>query len=196
MARDDGTSLRIELLRFPLIVGVVFIHSYGRVLAFDPAAIAARHSSAGVEFTRFFISYGIAQTAVPLFFLISGYLFFAGEWSWKRYTEKLKRRVHTLLVPFLFWNLAAFAFMAIIQSIPQTKGFFAGTYWPEIHSLSPLGCIDVCFGLTVPIPCRRSLVHTRPDGADCAGSLQDSFFSAGKKDGSAFSTPPKPCPVT
>jgi len=38
---------------------------------------------------------------VPLFFLVSVYLFFLGQWSWSKYAGKLKRRVNTLLIPSL-----------------------------------------------------------------------------------------------
>lgn len=48
----------------------------------------------------------IPSSCVPLFFLISGFLFF---WSIEKfdfaiYRKKLKSRWHTLVIPYLFWN--------------------------------------------------------------------------------------------
>ena len=45
----------------------------------------------------------IASFGVPIFFIISGYLLFLKEFDWK---QNLKKKVRTLLVPFLFWNIA------------------------------------------------------------------------------------------
>lgn len=42
---------------------------------------------------------------------MSGYLFFRdinGQWDWDRYRAKLKRRLFTLIIPFLVWNLLAY----------------------------------------------------------------------------------------
>jgi fucose 4-O-acetylase-like acetyltransferase len=60
---------------------------------------------------RILLSQGVCQIAVPVFFLISGYLFFVRleEWTGTRYKEKMKRRVRNLVVPFLLWGLIALA---------------------------------------------------------------------------------------
>ncbi|MBQ3945541.1 MAG: acyltransferase family protein, partial [Alphaproteobacteria bacterium] len=43
----------------------------------------------------------LGETGVPSFFFISGFLFF---YSSKTYSRKLRSRVRTLLIPYLFWN--------------------------------------------------------------------------------------------
>lgn len=56
------------------------------------------------------ISHVCAYIAVPTFFLISGFLFFFNvkdNFSYKAYGTKLKRRIKSLLVPYLLWNLIA-----------------------------------------------------------------------------------------
>lgn len=110
------------------------------------------HSSAWADFMRFFISQGVARVAVPLFFLVSGYLFFLGQWSWSKYAGKLKRRVNTLLIPFLFWNLATWAIYTIGRNIPQTKMYFGGGLWPPAESVSFLGYIGALFGISARYP--------------------------------------------
>lgn len=48
----------------------------------------------------------LANVAVPVFFLISGYYFFYGsEFGKKEYFQKLKKRGRTLLLPYLLWNM-------------------------------------------------------------------------------------------
>lgn len=45
----------------------------------------------------------MASFGVPIFFMTSGYLLFLKEFDWK---QNLKKKIRTLLVPFLFWNIA------------------------------------------------------------------------------------------
>jgi surface polysaccharide O-acyltransferase-like enzyme len=152
MTNDGQTSSRIEVLRFPLVVAIVFIHNYPTTIPLTQGTIGVAHNSAWVEFARFFISRGLALVTVPLFFMISGYLFFLGGWSWERYINKLRRRIHTLLIPFLFWNLATLAVFAAAQSLPQTKMYFAGTFWPPVRSFSFLDYANALCGITVNFP--------------------------------------------
>lgn len=45
--------------------------------------------------------------AVPSFFLISGYLFFSKGLTKLQYKQNLKKRLHSLLIPYVLWNLIA-----------------------------------------------------------------------------------------
>ena len=124
---DRESSLRLNLLRFPLIVGVVFIHAYSTTVGLSGGEIGVNQPNLISDFVRNFISQGIARVAVPLFFLMSGYLFFAGfEYSRESYALKLKSRTKTLLIPFIFWNIATLMVIALAQTIPATSVFFSG----------------------------------------------------------------------
>ena len=146
------TSSRIEILRFPLIIGVVFIHNYASTVAMAQSSIGLSQNGTWVEFIRFFISRGVAQVAVPLFFMISGYLFFLGDWSWNKYLDKLQRRVHTLLTPYLFWNCFTLAVFMVGQSLPQTHNYFTGSAFPPIRSATLLDYANALLGITTSSP--------------------------------------------
>ena len=117
----------IDFLRFPLIVCVVFIHN-----------IASTVEIRGVEFgsniymplfyycTEFFR--GPLAFRNQFFFFVSGFLFFGNieKFGLLSYKNKLQNRTLTLLVPYLFWNLAAFFFFYFMI----TFGFFS----------SPMSC--------------------------------------------------------
>lgn len=51
-------------------------------------------------------SQGIARLAVPIFFFISGFLFFqkVSEFDIETYKNKIEKRIRTLLIPYLLWN--------------------------------------------------------------------------------------------
>ena len=145
---DGEESVRLGLLRFPLIVGVVFIHAYRSTAESGPAGDAAGGAGTVADRVQAFISQGLARPAVPLFFLMSGYLFFYGvaEWSPEGYRAKLKARARTLLVPFLFWNIATLAAVWLAQSWAVTRGFFSGKN-AAVGELGPLEWMAAIFGI-------------------------------------------------
>ena len=97
-------------MRFPLIMAVVYLHGYSA----DSVQVG------GVSrFVQEYFSQSLARVAVPLFFVISGYLLFQGyEPRFDVYKKKIASRIYTLLVPFVFWNIATLLFFASIQNIP------------------------------------------------------------------------------
>ena len=64
------------MLRFPLIVLVVYLHNGSGTVRFANAGIVERSSSPMLDYFVAFLSDGVARVAVPLFFLMAGYLFF------------------------------------------------------------------------------------------------------------------------
>lgn len=115
-----------DWLRFPLIVGVVFIHCYGS--PFDYNALDFKNLSSIDIFNLFrvCISKVLTHICVPTFFFISGYLFFVGmeRWNYKKYIEKIKRRCHTLLIPFIIWNtISILVSLIVIFHNNSWKGF-------------------------------------------------------------------------
>lgn len=124
---DAESSQRLNMLRFPLIVGVVFVHAYGTDLGFAGGTLGVGETDAVTHFIRNFISQGVARTAVPLFFLMSGYFFFVEfSWSITNYVNKLATRVQTLLIPFLIWNIVTLVVTVVAQSLPATQSYFSG----------------------------------------------------------------------
>ena len=74
---DETSSLRLKLLRFPPIIGVVYIHAYFTAITFSHGTIGTEDLNPATDFIRVLVSQGLARIAVPLFFLMAGYLFFA-----------------------------------------------------------------------------------------------------------------------
>jgi surface polysaccharide O-acyltransferase-like enzyme len=147
-------SDRMRALRFPLIVGVVFVHAY-RIRIEASHSVSSSHFAGAnaAEFTRNVVSQGLAQLAVPFFFLLSGILFFHNyRGTFADYKSKLSRRVHTILVPFLLWNAATVCVFALGESLPATRGFFDYSLWPPVRSFRALDYANALFGLTTKYP--------------------------------------------
>jgi len=116
-------SQKIKKISFLLMIMVVILHSYnidikqgGKILYFEK----------GFNwFIQNFISNGLTRIAVPLFFIISGYLFFIDQkYDFPNILLKIKKRIKTLMIPYLIWALLGLFLYFILQSIPQSKSFF------------------------------------------------------------------------
>lgn len=144
---DTESSLRLRLLRFPLVLGVVFIHAHGAAVEFSGGVIGSGGDSFASAFIRHLISQGLARTAVPLFFLMSGFFYFTGfQGTLTEYAHKLGTRVRTLLTPYLFWNLLTLLLVATALSLPQTRGFFSGR-GSYLADLSLTSCAAAVLGI-------------------------------------------------
>jgi fucose 4-O-acetylase-like acetyltransferase len=93
------------LLRYPLIVLVVFIHADNRELWVDGLRRELLVQGDFAVAMRMVVSQGLARVAVPLMFAIAGYLFFLGfDGSWAGFVRKWKSRAVTLLIPYVAWG--------------------------------------------------------------------------------------------
>lgn len=143
LSTDD--SARLTALRFPLIVAVVLIHANNdRIGLPAPPGGAERF----VHLVRMTLSDELAAVAVPLFFFISGFLFFVGApLDRAGFGAKLGRRVRTLLVPYLFWNVALALALALAHVVPAARGLLSGAQGAFIEA-GPLAWADAILGVT------------------------------------------------
>lgn len=121
-------SKAISWLRFPLIVLIVYIHRTG---GYD---VGPELRSVSTDFLylsradcfvylKIFSQQVFPRVAVPSFFVISGYLFFTNirYWSWDIYLNKVSKRIKTLLIPYLLWNVIALSYpvsLYLIRDVP------------------------------------------------------------------------------
>ena len=102
---------------------VVVLHSYN--IDTKQSGVIIEFKKGYIWFVETFVSYGITRIAVPLFFLISGYLFFLGFKNEKNeILNKIKKRFKTLIMPYFFWVLFGIVFYLALQSFPQSQQFF------------------------------------------------------------------------
>ena len=138
MKEDKLISETISLLRFPLTVFVVFIHYNMGVRGFSLHGVT--YGLDAPEWFRWvtaFFSDVLPRTAVPLFYIISGYLFFrGGSFDTDVYRRKLRTRASTLLVPYLLWNVIA-VLVQLSHRLPFLSTVFPSAHLMEVR-LTPL----------------------------------------------------------
>ncbi len=94
---------------------MVFAHSYFRDKELNPFnnddIIIYNNIS-------FLLSFIIGKIATPLFFFISGFLFFYkyNVFTVQTYRTKLKKRISGILIPYIIWNLLIIAYYFFLQA--------------------------------------------------------------------------------
>ena len=122
---DELQSRVIAFLRFPLIVGVVFIHNYRPSIIVGNEVMGSETHMPTYSFIGQLFSQYIGWISVPLFFFFSGFLFFyKADYSLQTYIYKIKRRISTLLIPYLFWNASFLICFFAVSHLPLTRQWF------------------------------------------------------------------------
>ncbi len=99
-------SAAITWLRFPLIFLIIMLHCY---------SVVRMEGTGDIYFNTVYpFALWLGETGVPGFFCISGYLFFLSR---KSYGQKLKTRIHTLLIPYLLWNFSLLIMYVVFYAI-------------------------------------------------------------------------------
>lgn len=93
---------------------VVYIHSYGGALLFHETSMGGSI----YEYISHLLSQEVFRVAVPLFYMISGYLlFYQNDIKPVSYCRVLLKKTRTLVVPYLFFNLLILTVYAVAQNI-------------------------------------------------------------------------------
>ena len=145
MPDDELQSKTISFLRFPLIVGVVFIHFNLVKMGLSAHGVnyCAGYPDWFYHLIRFF-SEVLPSMAVPMFFLFSGYLFFyRTDFDGVIYKTKLRKRINTLLIPFVLWNVVG-ALMIAMYKIPFLQAVLPGAANADIE-LSPMRILNIFY---------------------------------------------------
>lgn len=128
----------IQMLRFPLALMVVFLHAEPNIDGWTVEGMVYNQwhaNTVGLIFSS--ISHVLVQTAVPLFFIISGFLFFRNLYSWDAPTwrRKMKSRAITILIPYIIW-VCIFTVSHLLRHTPSdlsnwlsNHGGLIGIFW-------------------------------------------------------------------
>ncbi len=117
---NEYLSKKIKTLSFIAMIMVVFIHSYNYTLSIktDFKINPIYHA------IEDFISFHLCRIAVPGFFMISAYLLlFEYQLTVISYFKKIKKRIRSLVIPYLLWSSLWSAVFILISYIPQLKAY-------------------------------------------------------------------------
>lgn len=117
---DKHESTTLNIVRFVMMLAVLFLHSYTSVKMYQDVNSLPVYSNV----TRVF-SWQFGELGVPTFFVISGYLFFYSyQPTIACYVSKIKRRVHSLFIPYMFWTIFFLTVFYIAEYSLLVRGLF------------------------------------------------------------------------
>lgn len=109
MARDSS----FDLLRFPLTIIILVVHVFS--VTGIPTPYGVSHTQL-FPVIQEFINAFVRGHSVPIFFFISGYVFFLGcDLTCLSYWKKLKTRFYSLFLPYTIWNAIALLMVIFIS---------------------------------------------------------------------------------
>ena len=123
--KDNEQLNALSAIKFPLMICIVCIHVqclsiYG---TFDWYVIK-------------FLGEIVGRIGVPLFFFISGFMFFANISNDCKinsfffiYKGKMRRRLRTLVIPYLLWNLIAIPFVFLKDEVEFNFYNIISAFW-------------------------------------------------------------------
>lgn len=117
---DKQESATLNIARFVMMLAVLLLHSFTSVRMYQDVNSLPIYSNV----TRVF-SWQFGELGVPTFFVISGYLFFYSyQPTLACYFSKIKRRFHSLFIPYIFWTIIFLVVFYIAEFSPLVRGLF------------------------------------------------------------------------
>ena len=162
----DLRSQSLDLLRFPLAVAVLAVHVVSPQTFFVKGELIDIASMPAVEFLVIFISAFIKAQSVPIYYFISGYVFFYGvEFTLAVYKNKLKNRFRSLFIPYIVWNILAlswilFKMMPCFTSlapglnsvVPEfSLKAFLFSFWDNSQCVVPMAATNQMYPINPPL---------------------------------------------
>lgn len=106
---EKTKKYRFELMAMVLSFMVVMIHaSYAKFYTIS--------EEVDIFLSSYYTDY-ISGFAVPCFFMISAMKFYR-NYDYSKTGEKLKKRIHSLLIPYLVWNAISVLWAILLNSVP------------------------------------------------------------------------------
>ena len=125
------SSAKFRFWVFVSIVSVVFVHGYDlKVRRLEPSTLPAE-ALTFTSFTEYFLANGIFRFRMPLLFLISGYLYALHDRAPNH--ERIKKRVRTLVVPYLLWSGLCLLLFYWFETFPVVREWIAASRVARIH---------------------------------------------------------------
>jgi surface polysaccharide O-acyltransferase-like enzyme len=128
-------SAKLRVVTLLAVIAVVGVHAYNMSSRFISAENAAGMTSAPgvVGFIEYLIAQTLCRWPAATLFAISGFLFFRNlAPHWPDYARKFRRRLRTIVVPFLLWSALGLALYMLLQALPGSELYFSKDFLGQL----------------------------------------------------------------
>lgn len=112
-------SMKFRFWSFIAMFLLVFVHGYNLHDRYMQPWTTPDDGLSFTSFTEYFLANGIFRFRIPMLFIISGYLFAMHDY--RPYRERTKKRLRTLLIPYLLWSAIGFGYTWLLEIFPLTR---------------------------------------------------------------------------
>ena len=112
-------SRKFKFWSFLSMFLLVFVHGYNLHERYMQPWTMPGEPFSFTTFIEYFLANGIFRFRIPMLFIISGFLFALHDS--RPYGQRTKKRLRTLLLPYLIWSALGFAFTYCLELFPYTR---------------------------------------------------------------------------
>lgn len=114
----NSVSNKITMYNFFMTMGIVIYHFW-----IEYNVKSTHWTSSALKFFYFLCNRGIGKLAMGMFFLMSAFLLYSGANSVGDTLKKIKRRVGSLIIPFIIWNTFMMLYSFAVGSVNPFVSF-------------------------------------------------------------------------
>ena len=123
---SDFVSSKFRFWSFISMVLLVFVHAYNLDIRYMQPWTVPGEPINFTSFLEYFLANGIFRFRIPMLFLISGYLYALHDQ--KPYKQRTKKRLRTLLAPYLIWSAIGLLLTYALESFPAGRNLVADSH--------------------------------------------------------------------
>ena len=123
-------SRKFKFWSFISMFLLVFVHGYNLHERYMQPWTMPGEPLNFTTFTEYFLANGIFRFRIPMLFIISGFLYALHDY--RPYGQRTKKRLRTLLLPYVIWSAAGFVFTWVLEMYPYTRGIVTSSHVVQI----------------------------------------------------------------
>ncbi|QIX61271.1 acyltransferase [Hymenobacter sp. BT18] len=117
---DPFLSQKLRFWSLVAMVLLVYVHGYNLHSRYLQPWTPVDEALSPGTFVQYFLANGLLRFRIPILFAISGYLFAHHDAS-APHGVRVKRRLRTLLLPYLLWSAIGLGFTWALEQYPPTR---------------------------------------------------------------------------
>jgi fucose 4-O-acetylase-like acetyltransferase len=125
LSLSDFNSRKFRFWSFVAMFLLAFVHGYNLHDRYMQPWTTPVDGLSFTSFTEYFLANGIFRFRIPMLFIISGFLFAMHDY--RPYGERTRKRLRTLLAPYLIWSAFGLLFTYVFELFPVTRDFVANS---------------------------------------------------------------------
>lgn len=132
---NKALSQKFRFFTFICIALLAYVHGYNLKETYLAPYSTVNEPLTFTSFFEYFVANGLLRFRIPMLFIISGYLYAA--YDQRPYFQQIKKRLKTLIIPFLLWSAAALLLTFALQQFSYTADIVSTAKLDQLQDNRP-----------------------------------------------------------